>query len=216
MSDHEPQKNKPWIIFNKYSPYMVVDCKVMKNSKGENVPLAPVSSLCRCGASGHKPYCDGTHSKIGFVGEKDPDRVPDRLKEYTGKDITIIDNRGVCSHSEECIKNLGSVFRKDRRPWIEPDAATVKDIVGTIEKCPSGALSYKIGEKHYKDLDREPAILVSKNGPLEVVGGIELKDDMGSKPESREHYTLCRCGASKNKPFCDGAHHEIGFRDDEN
>jgi hypothetical protein len=87
------------------------------------------------------------------------------------------------------------------------------EIIQTIEKCPSGALSYRLGEKRYQDLNRKPAIKVAKDGPLQVVGYVELKDDMGSTPESEEHYALCRCGDSKNKPFCDGTHHETGFRD---
>ena len=82
--------------------------------------------------------------------------------------------------------------------------------------CPSGALSYTKDGVLYKDRDREPAITVSKNGPYYVVGGIESKDPMGSKPESKEHYTLCRCGASTNKPFCNGAHWDINFKDDKN
>ena len=80
--------------------------------------------------------------------------------------------------------------------------------------CPSGALSYTKDGVLYKDQDREPAIIISKNGPYEVVGGIELKGSSGAKPEPEEHYTLCRCGASKNPPFCDGAHTDIDFRDD--
>jgi hypothetical protein len=82
--------------------------------------------------------------------------------------------------------------------------------------CPSGALSYTKDGILYKDQDREAGITISKNGPHRVVGGVELKDSKGSKPESKEHYTLCRCGGSKNKPFCSGQHWYIGFEDDKN
>jgi hypothetical protein len=100
------------------------------------------------------------------------------------------------------------------KAWINPDAATVKAIIDTIEQCPSGALSYRIGSRRYADLDRAPSITVSKDGPFEVVGRIRLKDDLDSKPESEEHYCLSRCGASLNKPFCDGSHHDIEFTDE--
>ena len=82
--------------------------------------------------------------------------------------------------------------------------------------CPSGALSYTKDGVHYKDQEREPAIEIAQNGPYNIVGGIEFNDPIGSKPESKEHYTLCRCGASKNKPFCTGEHHDIHFEDDKN
>ena len=198
----------------KHTPFIVRELECFKDSQGKDLEVQYEMSLCRCGASKSKPYCDGSHSTIGFVAEKSPDRVPDRAKEYTGKEITIVDNRGVCSHDQSCVNGLPSVFDRHRRPWINPDGATVKEIIVTIEKCPSGALSYKIGGQHHKDLDREPAIIVSRNGPLHVVGGIELKDDLESKPESEEHYTLCRCGQSKNKPFCDGTHLDIDFNGD--
>ena len=120
------KNKKPWIIFTKYSPYMVIDLERFKNSKNEDLPVQPVMSLCRCGASNNRPYCDGSHSRVGFVGEKTPDRVPDRVKEYNGRDITIVDNRGVCSHSQACIKNLPSIFRTNSRPWIYPNGASVK------------------------------------------------------------------------------------------
>jgi CDGSH-type Zn-finger protein len=206
-------KKKPQIVFTKYGPFSVVDLEAFMNHKGEKLHTDPVMELCRCGHSKHKPHCDSSHVKAGFYGKKDEGRVKDRVREYVGKDITILDNRGVCAHDMACVRNLPSVFNRDARPWINPDGASVREIVETIEKCPSGALSFKIGSMRYQDLDREPAITVAKDGPLKIVGGIELKDDMESKPESSEHYTLCRCGGSKNKPFCDGSHMDTGFKD---
>lgn len=215
-------KKRPFIVFTKSTPYHVVDLDNFVNSKGENLETATVVTLCRCGHSESKPHCDGTHVGIGFSGEKSPDRVPDRVDEYIGKAITIVDNRGVCAHKGACTDNLPRVFipydqRKDENaPWIEPDNASIKEIIQTIEKCPSGALSYKIGSRRYQDLDREPKITVSKDGSFEVEGRILLKDDEDSKPECDEHYCLCRCGESLNKPFCDGTHWDIGFKDEEN
>jgi len=207
---------KPLIVFTMYGPYNVVGLDNITNSMGEKILLKPVASLCRCGASDSKPFCDGAHSKVEFVGSKEEDRVPDRTKEYEGNNISIIDNRGVCSHDKTCVNDRPAVFNRDRKPWIHPDGVSPGEIIDTVEKCPSGALSYKIGSKRYQELQREPGIKIAENGPLQITGGIEIKDDMESEPECREHYTLCRCGKSKNKPFCDGDHLYNGFKDDKN
>jgi CDGSH-type Zn-finger protein len=210
MKDPE---EKPIVIFTKTSAYKVIDLKRLKRLEGQNLAVKSVMFLCRCGASGNKPYCDGTHSRIGFVGEKKPDRVDDRVVEYRGREITIVDNRGICSHDGACFRNLPQVFMPGKFRWIRPNEATREEIIRTIRMCPSGALSYQLGGKRYQDLDREPAIIVVKNGPFEIIGGIKLKDDMDSRPESKENYTLCRCGGSKNHPFCDGSHLKNGFQD---
>lgn len=201
-------KDTPMIIFTTYSPFMVTDLDGITGPDGNALEMEPVTALCRCGKTQANPYCDGSHAEAGFSGEKDDDRTPDALKSYEGREITIHDNRGVCSHDGSCINLLPSVFKKDGKPWIDPDGAGVREIIETIEKCPSGALSYSIGSRRYQDLDRPPAISVKKDGPLEVTGGIRLKDNSGATPESSEHFTLCRCGASRNKPFCDGSHLE--------
>jgi CDGSH-type Zn-finger protein len=202
-------KKKPQIKVVRKGPYMVTGLKRLKNSKGEDLPVQSVTSLCRCGASKNKPYCDGSHARIGFVGDKDPNRVPGEVHEHVGKGITIVDNTDVCCRDRSCIINLPKVFEND-----DPDAASADEVIATIKKCPSGALSYKLGGEHCQDYGRKPEITVSKNGPLKIVGGIELKDDYGTQPWCKEHYTLCRCGASKNKPFCDGSHLDIGFKDE--
>lgn len=209
----QPSGKKPIIIFTKYEPYLVADLEKFVDHQNRDLKVEPVMALCRCGNSKHKPHCDGSHVRSGFVGDKSPDRTKDRVVEYRGTEITIVDNRGVCSHDKACVRNLPSVFDDKKRRWIDPRGAGADEIIETIKKCPSGALSYKIDGIRYQDLDRDPLIRVKKDGPLEVEGHIELKDDMDSKPESGEHYTLCRCGVSKNKPFCDGSHHPIEFRD---
>jgi len=170
-------------------------------------------SLCRCGASKNKPFCDGTHAKIGFSGERLADGSADRRESYRGKRITIHDNRGLCAHAGACTDNLKSVFRMKQEPWIDPDGAAVEEIVATIRKCPSGALSYSIDGVESRDVQREPLITVTNDGPYAISGGVELANVKFGDGASTEHYTLCRCGGSKNKPFCDGTHWSIGFKD---
>ncbi len=212
----QSEEKKPSIKVIKDGPYLVRDLKNFRNSKGESIETKPVIALCRCGKSENKPFCDGAHSKAGFSGEKEEDRIPDKVKDYKGEKITIHYNRGVCVHAESCVKGASSVFRVDKRPWIDPDAEDPEKIEEIVRNCPSGALSCSRDGVLYEEHKRPPEITVCKDSFYKVVGNIELEDPDGSVPQSKEHYTLCRCGASKNKPFCDGSHWQIKFKDDKN
>jgi CDGSH-type Zn-finger protein len=209
MNINRHEREEPSITVLRNGPYRVEGVEDIKNSDGQNLPHQAITMLCRCGASKRKPFCDGSHTKTGFVGERDPNRAKGETNEYAGKEITIVDNTDVCCRDRSCITGLPQVFET-----CDPDAASMEDIMQTIRKCPSGALTYKIGGTHCHDFGREPGIVVTKNGPLKVVGGISLRDETGARPACEEHYTLCRCGGSKNKPFCDGTHAETDFRGD--
>ena len=197
-------------------PYLVKGLEKFVNSKGETIETKSVIALCRCGASSNKPFCDGTHAKIGFSGEKSADAGKDERDHYAGKKITIHDNRSICSHAGICTDDLASVFRLRTEPRIDPDGAEVEAIIETIRACPSGALSYSIDDVEHKDQERGAVITISKDGPYCVTGNIALKNVPRAEETSEEHYTLCRCGASKNKPFCDGSHWDAEFKDEEN
>jgi CDGSH-type Zn-finger protein len=211
--------NGPYYLINDMKPKIV---EHLQDDNGRSLSNISGVALCRCGASKNKPFCDGTHSIIGFsssnrVISDDSKISKDKKKSYAGKNITIHDNRKICSHAAECVNNLSSVFRFDARPWIDPNGANREDIIQTIRKCPSGALSYSIEGVENKDQNkRDPMVTVSKNGPYLIIGGIDLIGDniQWAEGSSKEHYTLCRCGASNNKPFCDGMHKSINFVDD--
>jgi CDGSH-type Zn-finger protein len=179
---------------------------------GPPVAMQPVTALCRCGRSSAKPYCDGTHSRIGFVGDRATSRSRDRVRDAVGREITIHDNRGLCAHDGSCVRGLPAVFRRGRIPWIDPDGASPEEIMATIDKCPSGALGYTYHGKPGPQPDRPPAIRLRKNGPYRLEGGIRVKDDLSSAARTRERCTLCRCGQARNKPFCDGSHDEAPFQ----
>jgi len=216
-------QNGPYYLLNSMEPKIVEN---LQNSKGELLSTIQGVALCRCGASKTKPFCDGTHGTIGFSSENkatDTDTeeklIKDKRKSYVGKSITIHDNRKICSHAAECVNNLPSVFRLNARPWIDTDGASTEQIINTIRKCPSGALSYSIDGVEYKDQNEtRPMITTSKDGPLVITEGMNLIGDgiQFGDGASKEHYTLCRCGASNNKPFCDGMHKVINFKDDKN
>jgi CDGSH-type Zn-finger protein len=174
-------------------------------------------ALCRCGGSATKPFCDGTHKKNGFSGARLAPAAGSGRDEYRGKKITIYDDRAICAHSGRCSDNLAAVFKYGAEPWIDPDGGGVEAIIETVRKCPSGALSYALGDVEAPPLERNPGITVTKDGPYAVVGRIALTGQAaGEEIAATECYALCRCGGSKNKPFCDGTHWSIGFRDDRN
>lgn len=213
--------NGPYYLINEMEPKVVEN---LRNSNGESLSTIRGIALCRCGASKNKPFCDGTHGIIRFLNNdtevtETGHIVKDKRKTYAGKKIIIHDNRKICSHAAECVNNLPSVFKFDATPWIDPEAATLEESINTIRKCPSGALSYSIDGVEYKDQnERKPMVTVSKEGPYIITGGVELIGDnlQFGDGASKEHYTLCRCGASRNKPFCDGMHRVINFKDDKN
>ena len=206
------EKKKPQVECAKNGPYLVKDLEVLQGLlDGKSYETKAVTALCRCGQSGNKPYCDGTHKKVGFSDEKAADRTPDKRDDYMGQAITIHDNRGICAHAGLCTDGLASVFRLRQEPWIDPDGAEVRQIVETIEKCPSGALSYSIDGAERQEAGGDPAIMVAPNGPYAIKGGVELEGVAFGEGASRERFDLCRCGASKNKPFCNGAHWNTKF-----
>lgn len=195
-------------------PYRVENLKVLNSTQGDRIKLDPEVFLCRCGKSRNKPFCDKSHIEYGFSSEKLEGRQPDRINDYAGKQITIHDNRGVCSHRGHCTDNLPSVFRMNTEPWIDPDGADPKEIARVIRMCPSGALSYTKDGVRYTNWGAPPQIRLKKNGPYEVEGSIAFQDERQNTPQTEDHYTLCRCGGSKNKPFCDGTHWYNGFQDE--
>ncbi len=196
-------------------PLKVTDKPKLTNSRNDAVEMKNTAVLCRCGGSRNKPFCDGTHVAIGFSDEKSPDHLPDRRDTYKGKKITIFDNRAICSHAGYCTDNLPGVFRMGQEPWVDPEGADVDEIIRVIGMCPSGALSYAIKGEEHRDHEAEPEIHISKNGPYRIRGGVELAKQSWHEGASREHYTLCRCGHSGNKPLCDGSHWYAAFKDDE-
>jgi CDGSH-type Zn-finger protein len=211
----EQKKAGPNITPSPDGPYLVKDLENFSNKNGP-IETKKTIALCRCGGSANKPFCDGMHSKIGFSSAKLDGRVEDKRENYEGEEITIHDNRGICAHAGRCTDGLAQVFRLKQEPWIDPNASDSEEISGVIGKCPSGALSYSVNGVEHRDRKGEPSIFVAPNGPYLVIGGPELIETSRADGASTEHFTLCRCGGSKNKPFCDGTHWYIKFKDDKN
>jgi len=217
----------PAIMTARNGPYLVTNVPTVRTPLGETLTLPPQLALCRCGASAMKPFCDGTHATSGFTDDKDPNRVPDQRDTYPGQQVTIFDNRGICQHSGLCTDRLATAFRTATEPFVAPSGARMDEIVRAVRDCPSGALSLAFDSAddsaEVRDLvdwhgARERVIEVTQDGPYRVTGGIGLTDEAGADVpraagSSREHYALCRCGHSQNKPFCSGMHWYVEFRD---
>jgi CDGSH-type Zn-finger protein/uncharacterized membrane protein YozB (DUF420 family) len=194
-------------------PYVVSGPCRLCDARGESIPARATFALCRCGNSSRKPFCDGTHAKIAFDGARLAAGPAPSAEPYRGRRITIHDNRALCAHSGVCTDNLPAVFRLGSEPWIDADNADAETIIALVRRCPSGALGYSIDGSPPEAESRERRIVVSRNGPYFVSGRVAL-DAGGAKPSFPDRYALCRCGGSKNKPFCDGTHWAIDF--DEN
>ena len=204
-------------------PLIATDIEFVTDWLG--TPLTPrrLRALCRCGRSSEKPDCDASCLRDGFDDHKDPKRVPDRRDTYHGEQITIFDNRGICQHSGYCTDRLATVFHADGDPFITPSGGRMDEIINAVRACPSGALSYALGRienRTHVDRDgtRPAAIEITRDGPYRITGAIALLAADGSPPKraegaSNEHYALCRCGQSRNKPYCSGMHWYVGFKD---
>jgi CDGSH-type Zn-finger protein/uncharacterized Fe-S cluster protein YjdI len=133
-----------------------------------------------------------------------------KVHRYEGTALTVLYDPQRCIHAAECVRGLPEVFDSARRPWIVPDGAPAEALAEVIRRCPSGALHYEGGPA---EEPAENAVTVTTDGPLELRGRIEIASPDGSLLLAETRATLCRCGASRNKPFCDGSHKEAGFRD---
>jgi len=127
-------------------------------------------------------------------------------EEYKGERIVVRNNGERCIHSRYCVLNLNSVFLPNvDGPWIKPDAAAREVVIAVVEKCPSGALSYAM-EDAGEQAPTVNTVRVWENGPLAFHGELNVAGDTSSL-----RATLCRCGLSKRKPYCDRSHVESKF-----
>ncbi len=145
-----------------------------------------------------------------------------KVHRYAGKDAIVTWDEGVCRHAGECVHGAPAVFRPKARPWIDPDAASVAALSATIARCPSGALKIfradgtlvTASKTQGRPIapDTPTVVKVRPDGPNVFQGDfvVVIATPQGARRETLAF--LCRCGASQNKPFCDGTHRKIGFR----
>lgn len=139
--------------------------------------------------------------------------TPDITKTYTNGEITVVWKPSVCIHSKLCWTQLSEVFNPKARPWININGAGSERIMEQVDRCPSKALSYFRNEDPIKteDIQAESIVEPMPNGPLLVYGNLKVKDAEGHETRKNKVTAFCRCGASGNKPYCDGSHVKVGF-----
>jgi len=187
-------------------------------AKGERYPEQEKYSLCRCGRSGKPPYCDGTHDRTGFDGTETASRESylEQAGEIPGPDLDLTDAEELCAIARFCDRAGGVWGLTEDSDDPESRAIAIEEACN----CPAGRLvawdkdtgkPFEIRFKPGISLVEDPGQHVS--GPLWVKGGVPIVSSDGAQYEIRNRVTLCRCGASSNKPFCDGSHISVGFSD---
>jgi len=225
-----------WIEIRENGPYAIhgdiplVRKKRITSDKGEALTWATTETipaedgyvLCRCGKSKTKPFCDGTHDWNDFddAGPTDFALISETQEILEGDGIRVKVDNSYCVHAKYCF-NKSSGIRK-----LMPDSADASakiQIMAMVDRCPSGVFVYELpldGEmtETEAELPREIAVISEDSrsetaGPLWVSGGVPVMKPDGTFLETRNRVTLCRCGQSKNKPFCDGTHATVNFKD---
>lgn len=133
------------------------------------------------------------------------------IKKYPKDELTILWEPKKCIHAAICVKELPEVYDPQAKPWIRPEKASVDQLKAQIDKCPSGALSYMTSNATENNNQEYIQAELMKNGPLLVKGTIEITSHDGSTVKKEKMTAFCRCGASQNKPYCDGTHKQIEF-----
>lgn len=184
------------------------NCRSWKETK--TYPLRQRYALCRCGRSQNLPFCDGTHARVGFDGTEAGDREPflDGAEITRGPSLTLADNRHLCVHAGFCHR-AGGIWNLVK--FSDPVAR--ETAIEEACDCPTGRLvlyDNATGEAIGQGLEKSIAIIedpeTGEVGPLWVRGGIPVISADGTPYEVRTRVTLCRCGRSRNMPFCDGSH----------
>ncbi|WP_348305019.1 CDGSH iron-sulfur domain-containing protein [Methanothrix sp.] len=174
-------------------------------------PVNEKYALCRCRQSNNKPFCDGTHIKIHFEGTEAGDREPfDKgAGVIRGPSLILADNEHLCVHARFCMR-AGGIWNLVKQS-DDPEAR--KTAIEEACNCPSGRLLIRDNESGKAiEPEFEKSIVVieypakGEHGPLWVRGGIPIQSADGKPYEIRNRVTVCRCGRSENKPFCDGSH----------
>jgi CDGSH-type Zn-finger protein len=210
-------KNGPYIVqgnvpLSEQTIIADADKTALEWQQGKQYPTKETYSLCRCGQSKNKPFCDGSHVKANFNGAETATYEPclKRAKEIDGPDLKLLDVEDLCASARFCHRAGGI--------WLlvpKSDNAEAKKIA--LEEtcdCPSGRLIiYDKQQKKIIEPTFKPTVAVTEDpqigggGPLRVSGGIPVESADGKTYEVRNRMTLCRCGKSQNKPFCDSSHY---------
>jgi CDGSH-type Zn-finger protein len=217
------------IVVTKDGPYRVeggvplLRTAIVQTPRGEPVAWdegptfetpGEVYELCRCGKSSTKPFCDSTHERIPFDGTETADRGPiaHRREAWEGEEGHVLyDDLSLCTHAGFCRNVQTGVWEMVEEA---DDPAVRAEFTAMTTRCPSGRLAYAVlPDPEPVEPTFEPSVGVEPNASYWIRGGIPVVSEDETPYEVRNRQTLCRCGQSSNKPFCDGSHKEYGFDD---
>lgn len=223
--------NLPRIVIRKDGPYIVSgNVELMEQSissqgndykmnQGRIFDVGKTYSLCRCGHSKNMPFCDGSHEHVHFSGTETASRKPfrERAMILKGPNLILADVEEYCAFARFCHTVEGTAWELTE----DSDNPTArKNAVKAASECPAGRLvAYDKQTGEPIEIAYKPSIGVIQDpergvsGPLWVRGGIPIESSDGEVYEVRNRVTLCRCGKSTNKPYCDAAHVSVRFRD---
>ncbi len=213
MSNETKADDAPVIETRENGPLIAKNVKNFRLPDGAESEDKPIRALCRCGRSNNKPYCDGSHNDANFDSSPGDPQKHDHVSKYEGADVTVYYHKLLCSHAAECGRLASNVFNTKSSPWIQPENGTVEQISQVVSACPSGALRMSKPDSDPQTISNdEVSVTVEKNGPY-WVRNIPISTDYWAEGQSEKKYVLCRCGLSKNKPFCDGSHADESWKD---
>ncbi len=229
MTEHPP---KIRIVVDEHGPYLVygspplrietittdADGKSRSYQTGREIPTKDPAVLCRCGQSANKPFCDNSHKTADVNLEETAsfEFLEAGAERIDGVDMILTDNEAYCAYARFCDADQ-TVWGEVAIPGAEHEA-TAKAMV---RNCPGGRLELwdKVSGDSLEE-PLEPAVFLVEDpalgglsGPLRVTGNIPVVSASGRTYQVRNRQALCRCGASSNKPFCDGSHASVGFTD---
>jgi len=140
--------------------------------------------------------------------------MPGSRKEYAGDGIVVSWEPSLCVHVGECLRGAPQSFDTRRRPWITLEGVDADEIARVVQRCPSGALTFRRTDGGPEEAPADPSsVRAVRNGPYYVRGQIEVVTEDGAVLHTATRASFCRCGGSRNKPFCDNSHIMLGFRD---
>ncbi|MEM6931870.1 MAG: CDGSH iron-sulfur domain-containing protein [Myxococcota bacterium] len=140
--------------------------------------------------------------------------MADDVKTYSGASVDMTWDRRLCIHVGECGRAANALFVGGRKPWGDPDQGTADEVAETVRRCPTGALAYVRNDGGPAEVPAaDNTVVVSNHGPLYVTGDLEIEGAKDDMPGVAFRAALCRCGLSKNKPFCDNSHESGNFQD---
>ncbi len=194
------------------------DGKSWTYRKGRHFRTDGPCALCRCGSSRHAPFCDGSHKKAEWEPDETAgfDPIMDNAELIEGPDVILADNEKYCAYARFCDVH-GTVWQLVRENLNEDEK---RIFAHAVEHCPGGRLmgrDRKTGKAFEPVFDPSIGLIqdaqIAISGPIWVKGGIRVESADGKSYEIRNRVTLCRCGQSSNKPFCDGTHVSTQYYD---